>query len=71
MRAAQELRLVILLGTDITRKGSHLWVVGERRDIVEQAFHCHLTGQGVFLAGCMSRKKQVVPVLETAFAAAM
>lgn len=71
VRAAQKLRLVILLGTDISRKGSHLWAVGSRRDVVEQAFHCHLTDEGAFLEGCMSRKKQVVPALETAFATAV
>lgn len=64
----QNLRQVILLGTDISRKGSHLWTVGERRDVVERAFHCQLTDEGAFLEGCMSRKKQVVPVLEAAFA---
>lgn len=64
----QNLRQAILLGTDISRKGSYLWTVGELRDVVERAFHCHLTDEGVFLEGCMSRKKQVVPVLEAAFA---
>jgi manganese-dependent inorganic pyrophosphatase len=69
IRAAQNLRLVILLGTDIARKGSHLWAVGDRRDVVEHAFQCQLSAEGAFLEGCMSRKKQIVPVLEAAFAA--
>jgi manganese-dependent inorganic pyrophosphatase len=69
VRAAQNLRLVILLGTDITRKGSHLWAVGDRRDVVEHAFQCQLRADGAFIEGCMSRKKQIVPVLEAAFAA--
>lgn len=66
----QRLRQVILIGTDITRKGSYLWMVGEGRDVVEHAFHCQLTDEGAFLEGCMSRKKQIVPVLEAAFATA-
>ena len=65
----KHLHLVILIGTDILRKGSYLWAVGEIRHVVEQAFHCALSDQGVVIEGCMSRKKQVVPVLETAFAA--
>lgn len=69
MRSSQNLRLLILLGTDITRKGSHLWAVGETLDVLERAFGCSLSGEDVFLEGCMSRKKQVVPVLESAFAA--
>ena len=70
MRSAQGLCLVLLIGTDISLKGSHLWAVGERRDVVEKAFQCSLSASGTFLEGCMSRKKQVVPVLEAAFAAA-
>ena len=70
VRARQGLRLVILIGTDITRKGSYLWAVGEGLDVVERAFHCVLSEECTFLEGCMSRKKQVVPVLETAFASA-
>lgn len=70
MRLQQDLRLVILIGTDISREGSHLWAVGEKLDVVERAFHCTLVDEGAFLEGCMSRKKQIVPVLETAFARA-
>jgi manganese-dependent inorganic pyrophosphatase len=70
VKAGQNLRLVILIGTDITRKGSHLWAVGEGLDVVEHAFKCSSGEEGVFLEGCMSRKKQIVPVLETAFAGA-
>jgi manganese-dependent inorganic pyrophosphatase len=69
VREEQNLQLAMLVGTDITRKGSHLWTVGDHRDVVDQAFHCQLTDEGVFLEGCMSRKKQIVPVLETSFAA--
>lgn len=69
VKAEQNLRSVILIGTDITRKGSYLWAVGEDRTLIESAFHCVLSETGVFLPGCMSRKKQIVPVLETAFAA--
>lgn len=64
----QDLRDVILLGTDITRKGSYIWSVGELREIVESAFDCRLTDDGAFIEGCVSRKKQVVPVLESALA---
>ena len=69
VRAEQNMRLVILIGTDITRKGSHLWAVGDGLDEVGRAFHCSFGEEGAFLEGCMSRKKQIVPVLETAFAA--
>ena len=54
---------------DITRKGCHLWAVGEGRALIECAFHCTLRDEGAFLVGCMSRKKKIVPVVETVFAA--
>lgn len=68
VKDGQRLGQMILMGTDITRKGSYLWVVGELREVVERAFDCRLTDDGTFLEGVMSRKKQVVPVLEKAFA---
>jgi len=68
LRVVQDLRLVLLIGTDISRKGSYLWAVGEPVNAVERAFHCVLTDEGTFLDGCMSRKKQIVPALETTFA---
>ncbi len=70
VKEEQKLRLVILVGTDITRKGSYLWITGNFRDVVERAFDRQFTDDGIFLEGCMSRKKQIVPVLETAFAKA-
>ncbi len=62
------LQEVILMGTDIGRKGSYLWQVGGLREVVERAFGNPISDDGTFLDGCMSRKKQVVPVLEETFA---
>jgi manganese-dependent inorganic pyrophosphatase len=70
VKEEQKLKLVILIGTDITRKGSYLWITGDFRDVVERAFDQKFSDDGIFLEGCMSRKKQIVPVLETAFTAA-
>lgn len=64
----RQLEEVILIGTDIGRKGSYLWQAGALREVVERAFGCPITDAGTFLEGCMSRKKQVVPVLEETFA---
>jgi manganese-dependent inorganic pyrophosphatase len=68
VKVEQNLCLVILIGTDIARKGSYLWGVGEVSDVVGRAFKCVLSDEGTFLEGLMSRKKQIVPVLEAAFA---
>jgi manganese-dependent inorganic pyrophosphatase len=66
VKAEQRLSSVVMVGTDITRRGSYLWVIGEHLPLIERAFDCVLSEAGVFLAGCMSRKKQIVPVLENA-----
>jgi len=70
VRNAKGLLQVILLVTDIGRQGSHVWFAGDRREIAEQALGRPLVDEGTYLEGCMSRKKQVVPAFEQAFASA-
>jgi manganese-dependent inorganic pyrophosphatase len=64
----RQLELTLLLVTDIAAKGSHLWVADDRSGIVGRAFDGPLVDGGLYLDGCMSRKKQVVPPLERACA---
>jgi len=66
-REARGLTQMILMITDVEKEASDLWVVGDRIDLFERAFGTTRDG-AVHLPGCMSRKKQVVPNLETAFA---
>ena len=69
-RVREEKRLVqaILMLTDIGKRGSHFWFAGERRELLEQALGRPLVEDATWIDGCMSRKKQVVPPLEQAFA---
>jgi manganese-dependent inorganic pyrophosphatase len=67
VRDGKRLLQAILMVTDIGKQGSHLWFTGERRDVFERALGVRLVDDGTYLAGCMSRKKQVVPPLERAF----
>lgn len=60
------LRQVILLVTDIGRKGSHVWGTGDRLDRLERALGQPLVDGATFVEGLMSRKKQLVPPLEQA-----
>jgi manganese-dependent inorganic pyrophosphatase len=59
---------VVLMVTDISRKGSHIWFAGDRGDILERAIGRPLIDGGAYVDGLMSRKKQLVPPLEPAFA---
>ncbi|AEA46940.1 manganese-dependent inorganic pyrophosphatase [Archaeoglobus veneficus] len=59
---------IFLMLTDIMKEGTELLVVTDDPSIVEKAFGKKLEGRSVWLDGVMSRKKQVVPPLEKAFA---
>ena len=56
--------LFVLLITDILENNSQILVAGNRKDIVEKAFEVKLEDNMAFLPGVVSRKKQVVPVID-------
>lgn len=56
--------LFVLLITDILENNSQIIVVGNRKDIAEKAFEVKLEDNMAFLPGVVSRKKQVVPVID-------
>ncbi|MDL1974078.1 MAG: manganese-dependent inorganic pyrophosphatase [Deltaproteobacteria bacterium] len=59
---------VFLLLTDIMKEGSEMLIASDDESIVEKAFGKAPQGGRVWLDGVMSRKKQVVPNFEKAFA---
>lgn len=59
---------VCLLLTDIMQEGSELLVVSDEPATIEAAFATQLSDGKAWLPGVLSRKKQVVPPLEKAFA---
>jgi manganese-dependent inorganic pyrophosphatase len=60
---------VFLMLTDIMKEGTELMAVTDTPDVIEKAFGQKLVGNVAWLPGVMSRKKQMVPPLEKAFAA--
>ncbi|MGJ0494081.1 manganese-dependent inorganic pyrophosphatase [Aliarcobacter cryaerophilus] len=64
----QNLHTIALLLTDIMKEGSEVLVVSNNTSIFEKAFNCKLENGKVWLDGCLSRKKQIIPFLEPAFA---
>ncbi|MCT7544955.1 manganese-dependent inorganic pyrophosphatase [Aliarcobacter cryaerophilus] len=64
----ENLHTVALLLTDIMKEGSEVLVVSNDTSIFEKAFSCKLEDGKVWLDGCLSRKKQIIPFLEPAFA---
>ncbi len=59
---------IFLMLTDIMQEGTELLIASDDPSIVEKAFGCRLDNNKTWLNGVMSRKKQVVPNLEKAFA---
>jgi len=60
---------VFLLLTDIMKEGSEMIVISDDPGVVKKAFGKEIRGDSVWLDGVLSRKKQVVPPFEKAFAA--
>ncbi len=59
---------VFLLLTDIMKEGSEMLIASDDESVVQKAFGIAPEGGKVWLDGVMSRKKQVVPNFEKAFA---
>ena len=60
---------VLFMLTDVVKEGTDLMVVSDDPTIIEGAFSSKIEGQSMWVAGMMSRKKQVVPSLQDAFGA--
>ncbi|MGP6388475.1 manganese-dependent inorganic pyrophosphatase [Streptococcus dysgalactiae] len=59
----------VLMVTDIVNSNSEILAIGANMDKVEAAFNFTLENNHAFLAGAVSRKKQVVPQLTESFGA--
>ncbi|MFA9373250.1 MAG: manganese-dependent inorganic pyrophosphatase [Poseidonibacter sp.] len=67
-RVEHKLHTACLLLTDIMKEGSEVIVASADNSIFEAAFGKELVDGKVWLDGCLSRKKQIIPFLEPAFA---
>jgi manganese-dependent inorganic pyrophosphatase len=68
LRAEKNLHTACLILTDIMKEGSEILVASVDNSIFENAFGVELVDGKVWLDGCLSRKKQIIPFLEPAFA---
>ena len=59
---------VLLLLTDIMKEGSQMLIASDDESIIETAYKVTPEQSSVWLDGVLSRKKQVVPPLQDAFA---
>ena len=56
--------MYVFIITDIIKNDSQIIVLGEKAEIAEKAFNIKLENNTAFLPGVVSRKKQVVPVID-------
>lgn len=66
-RSAKGLRYLLLMITDLIEENTDLWIAGDKPEEIAKAFSQPLEQNRVFLAGVLSRKKQVVPPLTKYF----
>ena len=64
---ANNYNLVALFVTDIIKNGSYVIFNTKGKDIIELAYSVNNIPQGHFIAGCVSRKKHVVPMIMPIF----
>jgi manganese-dependent inorganic pyrophosphatase len=58
---------VLLMLTDVVQEGTDLVVLSDDPALIEKAFDSKLDGNCMWIPGMMSRKKQTVPNLQSAF----
>ncbi len=63
----QGYKSLILMLTDIQSEGTELLVVGENQLAIGNALNVSLKNHSAWVAGVMSRKRQIIPVLEKVF----
>ncbi len=68
LREEENLHTTCLILTDIMKEGTEVLVSSQDPSIFEKAFNCKLVDGKVWIDGCLSRKKQIIPFLEPAFA---
>lgn len=61
IKVNKECELVLLCVTDIIKNGSYIFYTKDNEEQISLAFNIKDIHQGYYLAGCVSRKKQLVP----------
>lgn len=67
VRQEEDLDFVLIMLTDVMKEASDLLFVGTPVEKFEQAFEGKMENDSIYKEGVLSRKKQVIPPLESAF----
>lgn len=63
MKRNLQYKMVVLVVTDILKNGSYLFYTEENMETLKEAFKLENLHQGYYLAGLVSRKKQIIPCI--------
>jgi manganese-dependent inorganic pyrophosphatase len=66
LKGKEAYEMLIFVATDIVKEGSELYYVGDKAKM-EKAFKTKVGEKSVWIDGLLSRKKQVVPVIDKTF----
>ena len=67
LQKEQGYQSMVMMLTDIQSEGTELLVVGKNQLEIGKAFQVSLENHSAWIAGLMSRKKQIIPALEKVF----
>ena len=68
LKDEEDYETVLLVLTDIMAMGSQILVATSSQNIIEKAWDIKVVDDQFWLNGCLSRKKQIIPFLEPAYA---
>ncbi|HAZ21658.1 MAG TPA: inorganic diphosphatase, partial [Firmicutes bacterium] len=63
---SRDLAVMIMMFTEIMRRGTHLLITGPERALIAAAFKQKFDPEGFFLPGVLSRKMQIIPKVTVA-----
>jgi manganese-dependent inorganic pyrophosphatase len=63
---SRELSVMIMMFTEIMRRGTHLLITGPEKALIAAAFKQKFDPKGFFLPGVLSRKMQIIPKITAA-----
>jgi manganese-dependent inorganic pyrophosphatase len=67
LKNEEQFDTVLLLLTDIMQEGSEILIVSNKQDLIGKAFKKQIINNKFWLDGCLSRKKQIIPILENIY----
>ena len=63
MKNNRNYEIMVMCVTDIIKNGSYIFFASDNQESIAQAFNFDSIEQGYFFSKCLSRKKQLAPLI--------